>query len=762
MQQPWFQKHIDTLCTTYGYAQDSVLLTVERFDPALKNLAIERATAQHNTGQLKIFLCFSKLLSLNLLHALPKGLARDPAVRSFWKDAWIENTRRNAATPEGRLGAVPDRLKVLLSKEWLIRHAQRGVDKIVQLPEQISSRAEIQHARKKIWLAHLSGKLRTEVLNAFPEDLLADKNTTKRYARAWASVSRALVLAGHDSKGHWPSVLLKDPFLLRARRRDWLDYLQTRRVLALPSDTCPPKDLQGDRKIQKAWQETWTSALQSDPLDATPPKQPFAELPVSLQEDAEILGLWAKQWERWLLHKPDFTQIPLLPTPLQTREEVIRAFARSLTTAYLQAALPEARMCTFLDGLGLLETGTGDSRLWDQLHAPEHNSQDATKTNSPAGRAKAALDHMAWVEGCCKSAWMPRLKERGFEIHSIPAILSSDSEIRTVWCESWIQWLATCGSSRPDFFRLVPRLLQQEPSVQAWLEGTWVQSVISHQKPLWECPLQYLDNILVQRHFSRLDLLPEKLRNAPQFLPAWKQLLAFQEETLTLLEFVGSQPALTPALADLWRHSPDPKKQDAANAMRLLRERPWNFGQLSVSAQAHPVLLTMAGTAMLRLLKASDAYRPLLCPAFKALPAMREYEKAHRAALKKERCKERLLMRQKLVQERRALLRNWAKRIRANAREYAVVPCELRMEPQILSALRKTLGPLIQRSPQTWETLPAALREDHGLQNVYRIATRDRESLPEKCPTLGSQEGLSRDPAEAEGTVHVSASLHPS
>jgi hypothetical protein len=66
----------------------------------------------------------------------------------------------------------------------------------------------------------------------------------------------------------------------------------------------------------------------------------------------------------------------------------------------------------------------------------------------------------------------------------------------------------------------------------------------------------------------------------------------------------------------------------------------------------------------------------------------------------------------------------WAKKIAEDRMNYMQVPDSLLDLELLQNAMRRQWGPLVHQNPASYETFPERIREDAGIQRVYKIATR--------------------------------------
>jgi hypothetical protein len=244
----------------------------------------------------------------------------------------------------------------------------------------------------------------------------------------------------------------------------------------------------------------------------------------------------------------------------------------------------------------------------------------------------------------------------------------------------------------------------------------------------WECPPKCLSLLSLQPPAEIWPRIPERTRKHALFPETWKKIFRLPVRGVAALELIAADPNLGPAWLAAWRHSGNRAKMDTVHALLTLRDMPWGVEQLPEAAQTHPFILQTAVEGSISLLEKDDSFTVLLCPKLLETSAMQAFFQRREQARKLAEQERTARLQKETEAGRKRSIHEWLKKIRRHGEAYAAMPASFQGEPVLLSALRKRIGPSLQRNWHIWECLPSIIRQDPCLQNVYRIAKRRAET----------------------------------
>jgi hypothetical protein len=441
---------------------------------------------------------------------------------------------------------------------------------------------------------------------------------------------------------------------------------------------------------------------------------PFEHLPQRFQTGADALHSWSRPWIRLL--EADTVSFDKIPLQLRDSEEARTAWAKP----WLHKLSSEP-MASY------------------QIPPELRNAPEAI----------AARKH--YHCGAVKSGDEPALR-------GVPAEIRKEPEVHAAMLAGWSVWLASrgleCWNQLPEPFRSESSLIEQVADL--WIER-------------------------IEKDEVKWPDIHEEVRALDRVRAAWLEKQKLSAQLPASLAEVAAQPNVTRATLDLWRHSNHWNRQRAVASLVELRNSPWLFTRLDAAARNHTMIADAAYGGITELVRRHWSYLQLCPEDFQTEPDLLELAATEwKAALfegkipweripkelhaapslaawkAKQDAKERTEARrskQAAIEGRvqsaphlqdseltkkelknagiRKLRANyWAKKIAEDRMSYMQVPESLLDLEHLQNAMRKQWGPLVHQNPAAFETFPERIREDAGIQRVYRIATRSAGEDP--------------------------------
>lgn len=435
---------------------------------------------------------------------------------------------------------------------------------------------------------------------------------------------------------------------------------------------------------------------------------PFEHLPQRFQTGADALQAWSRPWIRLLA--ADTVSFDKIPAQLRDSDEARTAWAKpwlhKLSTEPMASYQipPELR------------------------HAPE---------------ATAARKHYH-----CGAVSVGNEQA----LRNVPAEIRTEPEVHDAMRKGWSAWLAAQGL---ESWNALPEPFHSEESLVEQAADLWIQRI--------------------QKGDVKWPDVHEEVRALERVRVAWLGKQKLSAQLPASLAEVAAQPNVTRATLDLWRHSNHWNRQRAVASLVELRNAPWLFTHLDAAARDHTMIADAAYGGITELVRRHWSYFQLSPEDFRTEPDLLELAATEwTAALlagqipweripaelhaapsladwkAKLEAKERLEARrnkQAAVEGRvqsaphlqdeeltKKELKNggirklrasyWAKKIAEDRMNYMQVPASLLDLEPLQNAMRKQWGPLVHQDPASFETFPERIREDAGIQRVYKIATR--------------------------------------
>jgi hypothetical protein len=447
---------------------------------------------------------------------------------------------------------------------------------------------------------------------------------------------------------------------------------------------------------------------------------PFEHLPQRFQTGADALHSWSRPWIRLL--EADTVSFDKIPAQLRDSAEARTAWA----TPWL---------------LKLSSEPMASYQIPPELRT------------APEAIAARKQFHCGAVSSGDESA-----------LRGVPAEIRSEPEVHASMLKGWSVWLASQGL---DGWNHLPEVFRSE------------QSLIEQAADLWTDRIERSDVKWPDIH--------EEIRSLERVRTSWLERQKLSAQLPASLAEIAALPNVTRATLDLWRHSNHWNRQRAVASLVELRNAPWLFSRLDAAARDHVMIADAAYGGITELVRRHWSYIQL-CPAdFQAEPdllelAATEWKAAllegkipweqipgelhaapslaawkakqdakHRAETRRNKqaaiagrvqsaphLQDSELTKKELrntgIRKLRAAY--WAKKIAEDRMNYMQIPESLLNIETLQNAMRKQWGPLVHQDPAVFETFPERIREDTGIQRVYRIATRTTE--PEATgPTEG-------------------------
>jgi hypothetical protein len=364
--------------------------------------------------------------------------------------------------------------------------------------------------------------------------------------------------------------------------------------------------------------------------------------------------------------------------------------------------------------------------------------------NAPEAIAARKHYHCGAVSGGNESA-----------LRGVPAEIRAEPEVHAAMLKGWSAWLASHGL---ESWNQLPEVFRAE------------QGLIEQAADLW------IDRI--EKNEVKWPDIHEEIRSVERVRAAWLGKQKLSAQLPASLAEIAAQPNVTRATLDLWRHSNHWNRQRAVASLVELRNAPWLFSRLDAAARGHTMIADAAYGGITELVRRHWSYLQLCPPDFQSEPdllelAATEWKTAllegripweripgelhaapslaawkakqdakHRAEAR--RIKQAAIagrvqsaphlqdgeltkkeLRNAGIRKLRAAY--WAKKIAEDRMNYMQVPESLLDIEALQNAMRKQWGPLVHQNPAVFETFPERIREDTGIQRVYRIATRTGE-----------------------------------
>jgi hypothetical protein len=435
---------------------------------------------------------------------------------------------------------------------------------------------------------------------------------------------------------------------------------------------------------------------------------PFEHLPQRFQTGEDALHAWSKPWIRLLA--ADTVSFDKIPVQLRDSEEARAAWAKP----WLQKLASEP-MASF--------------QIPPELR------------NAPEAVAARKHFHCGAVSSGDEQA-----------LRGVPSELRAEPEVHEAMRKGWCNWLAAKGlaswNDLPELFRAEPTLIEQAAD-------------------LWTARIQKEDVKWPDIH--------EEIRALDRVRTAWLEKQKLSAQLPASLAEIAAQPNVTRSTLDLWRHSNHWNRQRAVASLVELRNAPWLFGRLDAAARNHTMIADAAYGGITELVRRHWSYLQLCPEDFRSEPDLLELaatewkaalfegrltweripQELHAApSLAAWKAKQDAKQRSEARRSKQAAvegriqsaphlqdheltkkeLKNagvrklrasyWAKKITEDRMSYMQVPESLMDLEALQNAMRKQWGPLIQQNPASFETFPDRIREDAGIQRVYKIATR--------------------------------------
>lgn len=435
---------------------------------------------------------------------------------------------------------------------------------------------------------------------------------------------------------------------------------------------------------------------------------PFEHLPQRFQTGADALHAWARPWIRLLAE--DTVSFDKIPAQLRDSEEARTAWAKP----WLHKLVTEP-MASY------------------QIPPELRNSPEAT--------AARKHYHCGAVGGGNEQA-----------LRSVPAEIRSEPEVQEAMRKGWSLWLGTQGleswNALPEPFRFEESLVEQAADL-------WIQRIENGE-------VKWPD-------------IHEEVRALERVRAAWLGKQKLSAQMPASLAEVAAQPNVTRATLDLWRHSNHWNRQRAVASLVELRNAPWLFTRLDAASRNHPMIADAAYGGITELVRRHWSYLQLCPEDFReepdllelaatewtaallagqipwaripaelhAAPTLAAWKTKADAKERSEARRQKQATLQGRVQSAPHLqdheltkkeLKNagirklrasyWAKKIAEDRMNYMQVPESLLDLEPLQNTMRKQWGPLVHENPAAFETFPERIRNDAGIQRVYKIATR--------------------------------------
>jgi hypothetical protein len=447
---------------------------------------------------------------------------------------------------------------------------------------------------------------------------------------------------------------------------------------------------------------------------------PFEHLPQRFQTGADALHSWSRPWIRFL--ESDTVSFDKIPVQLLESEEARTAWAKP----WLQKLSTEP-MASY--------------QIPPELR------------NAPEAIAARKHYHCGAVSTGNEQA-----------LRGVPAEIRGEPEVHAAQLKGWSVWLAAHGL---DSWNQLPELFRLEESLIAQAADLWIERI--------------------QKDEVKWPEIHEEIRALERVRTAWLTQQKLSAQLPASLAEVAAQPNVTRATLDLWRHSNHWNRQRAVSSLVELRNAPWLFTRLDDAARSHNMIADAAYGGITELVRRHWSYFQL-CPedfktepdllelaatewttallegkiAWERIPAELHAAPSLAAWKAKQDAKERSEARRnkqaaiagrvqsaphlqdseltkkelKNAGIRKLRASYWAKKIAEDRMNYMQVPESLLDLELLQNAMRRQWGPLVHQNPAAFETFPDRIREDVGIQRVYKIATRTA-SEDEPAPSEG-------------------------
>ncbi len=435
---------------------------------------------------------------------------------------------------------------------------------------------------------------------------------------------------------------------------------------------------------------------------------PFEHLPQRFQTGADALHAWSRPWIRSLA--ADTVSFDKIPAQLRDSEEARSAWAKP----WLHKLSTEP-MASY------------------QIPPELRNAPEATaaRKHYHCGAVSTGNEHA---------------------LRNVPAEIRAEPEVHEAMRQGWSAWLTAQGlenwNALPEPFRSEESLVQQAADL-------WIQRI--------------------QNGDVKWPDIHEEVRALERVRVAWLGKQKLSAQLPASLAEVAAQPNVTRATLDLWRHSNHWNRQRAVASLVELRNAPWLFTHLDAAARNHNMIADAAYGGITELVRRHWSYLQLSPEDFRTEPDLLELAATEWTAallagqIPWERIPQELHAAPSLAewkakleaQERLEARRNkqaaiegrvqssphlqddeltkkelknagirklraayWAKKIAEDRMNYMQVPDSLLDLELLQNAMRRQWGPLVHQDPASYETFPERIREDAGIQRVYKIATR--------------------------------------
>lgn len=525
--------------------------------------------------------------------------------------------------------------------------------------------------------------------NACPEHLRQDKDVIQAYKNSWIEMLK------RDAT-QWkccPEFLQKDEEVTQAHKNSWIEMLKRD---ATRWNVCPDF-LQQDIDVIQSRKIGWMKLIKRD--DAK-----WNECPEFLQQefrqDDEFIETYRATWMEML--KRDVQRWDLCPEFLQQEFRQNDEFIQEYRARWVE----------------LLKRNVSSwSRPPDFLQLDDEVIQ------------------------ACKEGWIKKLKGSDARWYRCPDAFKEDRDLIDAWHLGWINLIKNDITQWPQ----CPQALRHHADIkQARIEGEiqWTRSVSPDQRSRWV-------KRLVHQKIVPIADLPEDLRiliqdalsSSQQALPS-NPLPAYAAASFKVLL---QEPRATLPIVQGWKHSPRLELARCAQALALLRQRPWNFIALPADQQSHPLIHEAAVEGWVVFVTKHHHFLDQVPESLRTHPklqttlsSLREAEKKAQAKKVLEEVKKRPGLSDEVMSELHlpakdkqmwkqvtALrLRYWKKQVKSDARAWEKVPQSLQHDEDILKLMREGIGPQIRQHPTLWNQLSACYRNDPCLQRVHRFATR--------------------------------------
>ena len=438
---------------------------------------------------------------------------------------------------------------------------------------------------------------------------------------------------------------------------------------------------------------------------------PFEHLPQRFQTGADALHAWSRPWIRLL--EADTVSFDKIPAQLRGSEEARTAWAKPWL-------------------LKLSSEPMASYQIPPELR------------NAPEAIAARKHYHCGAVSNGNEAA-----------LRGVPAEIRTEPEVHAAMLKGWSAWLASQGleswNHLPEVFRAEQRLVEQ--AADLWIER-------------------------IGKNDVKWPDIHEEIRSLERVRAAWLEKQKLSAQLPASLAEIAAQPNVTRSTLDLWRHSNHWNRQRAVASLVELRNAPWLFSRLDASARDHTMIADAAYGGITELVRRHWSYIQL-CPAdFQAEPDLLELaalewkaallegkipweripgelhaapslaawkakqDAKHRSEVRRSKqeaiagrvqsaphLQDNELTKKELKNAgiRKLRAAYWSKKIAEDRMNYMLVPESLLDIEPLQNAMRKQWGPLVHQNPAAFETFPERIREDTGIQRVYRIATRTND-----------------------------------